>query len=370
MNIDDFKIERYFAKYEFAAKYLLSSSDCDGYSLKYVLDLASADELESWETQKFGYTETKGAPALRSAITQHYQSVNTDDLLVLSPGEANFCLMNVLLEKGDEVICMAPMYQSLYQVAESLGCNIVFWEPEKEGDWYYDPAKLKELITKKTKLIIVNFPHNPTGYLPSAGDWAEIINIARDNNLYLFSDEMYRLLIADPANDIQPACEVYENAISLWGMSKSFGLAGLRIGWLATKNKTVLHKIEAFKDYLTICSSGPSEILATIALNHHQQFITPNNQKIAQNIQYFSDFAQRNNDLLEFYKPKAGSTAFIKLKTSLNAMDYAELLVEKTGIMMLPSETFDYGTHYARVGFGRSNLTEILAVWERYHRAV
>src|SRR6185312_1869007 len=287
MIIEDFKIERYFARYEFAAKYLLSSSDCDGYSLKYVLDLASPEELARWETQTLGYTETKGSPALRAAISRHYQSIGTDDLLVLSPGEANFCLMNVLLEKGDEVICMAPMYQSLYQVAESIGCTIAFWEPEKDGDWYYDPARLQDLISSKTRLIIVNFPHNPTGYLPSAGDWAEIVNIARENNLFLFSDEMYHLLGSTAANDIQPACDLYENAISLWGMSKSFGLAGLRIGWLASRNKAILQKIEAFKDYLTICSSGPSEILAAIALNHHQSFIGPNNEKIRYNISSF-----------------------------------------------------------------------------------
>lgn len=370
MKINDFKIERYFARYEFAAKYLLSSSDCDGYSLKYVLDLASAEELERWETQRFGYTETKGLPALLNAIVPHYRSVKTEELLVLSPGEANFCLMNVLLEKGDEVICMAPMYQSLYQVAESIGCNISFWKPEENGDWYYDPARLKALITPKTKLIIVNFPHNPTGYVPSAADWMEIINIARQNNLYLFSDEMYRFLIADADKNIQPACDIYENAISLWGMSKSFGLAGLRIGWLASKNKAILAKVEAFKDYLTICNSGPSEILATIALNHHEQFIIPNNQKIQANISLFTDFQKRNSDLLEFYKPKAGSTTFIKLKAGIHAMEYAETLVQQTGIMMLPSETFEYGTSHARVGFGRANFGEILEVWEQYHQSL
>jgi len=369
MNIEDFKIERYFARYEFAAKYLLSSSDCDGYSLKYILDLASAEELERWEKQTFGYTETKGSPALRTAIAKRYQSIGTDDLLVLSPGEANFCLMNVLLEKGDEVICMAPMYQSLYQVAESIGCTISFWAPEKEGDWYYNPGRLRDMISKKTKLIIVNFPHNPTGYVPSVSDWAEIISIARENNLFIFSDEMYHLLGDDPGNAIQPACGLYENAISLWGMSKSFGLAGLRIGWLATRNKAILQKIEAFKDYLTICSSGPSEILATIALNHHQSFIAPNNEKIRFNVSCFSDFQRRNEDLLEFHKPKAGSTAFVKLKTPHGAMQYADSLVAKTEIMMLPSETFDYGTNYARIGFGRSNLPAILAVWEQYHRS-
>ncbi len=371
MHINDFKIERYFAQYEFSARYLLSSSDCDGYAIKYVLDLASDDDLQVWENQTLGYTETKGSPMLRSAIAKHYQTLAMDNLLVLSPGEGNFCLMNVLLEKGDEVICMAPMYQSLYQIAESIGCKVNFWQPDYDNNnWYYNPERLKALVNNKTKLIIVNFPHNPTGYIPSASDWDEIINIARANNLYLFSDEMYHLLGANPAYKQIPACELYENAISLWGMSKSFGLAGLRIGWLASKNKAILAKVEAFKDYLSICNSCPSEILATIALNNHSQFITPNNEKIRLNIKYYEDFAQRNEDLLEFSIPRGGSTAFIKLKTSKTAMEYAEDLVKKTGIMLLPSETFDYGTHFARIGFGRRNLPEILSVWEAYHRSV
>ncbi|WP_295672739.1 aminotransferase class I/II-fold pyridoxal phosphate-dependent enzyme [uncultured Mucilaginibacter sp.] len=323
MQIDDFKIERYFAKYEFAAKYLLSSSDCDGYALKEVLTVASEEELSQWENQRLGYTETKGAPVLREAISKHYQNIGTDNLLVMSPGEANFCLMNVLLQKGDEVICMAPMYQSLYQVAESIGCTITFWKPENDRDWYYDPARLKALVNEKTKLIIVNFPHNPTGYLPGASDWAEIIHIARAGNIFLFSDEMYRSLAANPLNVLQPACELYENGISLWGMSKSFGLAGLRIGWLATRNTVVLQKIEAFKDYLTICNSGPAEILSMIALNHHQLFIDRNNEKIRANTALFAAFQKRNSDLLDFYPPKAGSTAFVKLKTNVTAMQYA-----------------------------------------------
>jgi aspartate/methionine/tyrosine aminotransferase len=369
MKIEDFKIERYFAKYEFAAKYLLSSSDCDGFSLNCMLDLASEEELKSWNELKLGYTETKGAPALRSAIAKHYHSIGIDNLLVLSPGEANFCLMNVLLERGDEVICMSPMYQSLYQVAESIGCTISFWKPEDDINWYYGPAQLRKLITPKTKLIIVNFPHNPTGYLPSITDWNEIIDIARANNIVLFSDEMYRLLSHDPNNQIPPACDLYENAVSLWGMSKSFGLAGLRIGWLASRNNALLQKVEAFKDYLTICNSGPSEILATIALNNYHAFINANNEKIGLNIKHFGEFQQRNTDLVDFYLPKAGSTVFVKLKITITAMEYAERLVEKTGIMMLPSETFDYGTNYARIGFGRSNLPEILKIWEQYHHS-
>ncbi len=367
MNIDDFKIERYFSQYEFTAKYLLSSSDCDGYPVKYLLDHASSEELSAWENQTLGYTETKGSPELRRAIAGHYQTMGTDNLLVLTPGEGNFCLMNVLLERGDEVICMSPMYQSLYQVAESIGCKLNFWKPEyQHNDWYYNPEQLKAMVNKKTKLIIVNFPHNPTGYMPSSTDWDQIIAIARVNNLYLFSDEMYRYLGTNPNYKLTPACELYENAISLWGMSKTFGLAGLRIGWLASKNKAVLAKVEAFKDYLSICNSGPSEILSTIALNHSDKFITPNNEKIAGNIKHFQDFHQRNPDLLEFSVPRGGSTAFVRLNIPKSTMEYAEILVKNTGIMLLPAETFDYGTVFVRIGFGRSNLAEILKVWEKY----
>jgi aspartate/methionine/tyrosine aminotransferase len=230
MKIKDFSIERYFAKYEFTAKYLLSSSDCDGYSMQSILDMASAEDKESWDQLKLGYTETKGNPFLRELVTQQYSQIHAENILVMSPGEANFCLMNVLLEKGDEVICMAPMYQSLYQVASSIGCEVSFWEPEADSEWYYSPQTLSKLVSAKTKLIIVNFPHNPTGYMPSLADWLAIIEIARKYNITLFSDEMYRSLVQNPADEIPAACDLYENAVSLWGMSKTFGLAGLRIG--------------------------------------------------------------------------------------------------------------------------------------------
>ncbi len=362
MKIKDFAIERYFAEHEFTAKYLLSSSDCDGYSMQYVLDQASPPERSRWDSLTLGYTETRGAAALRTAICKQYTGIGEKDVVVLSPNEAIFSLMNVLLEKGDHVICMAPTYQALYEPAESIGCAVSFWLPQSEKNWYYDPARLQELVTPQTKLIIVNFPHNPTGHLPSAEDWNTIIGIAREKNIVLFSDEMYRALIHDPEDEIPSACDVYENAVSLSGMSKVFGMAGLRLGWLASKNAALLHKVEAFKDYLTICSSAPSEILATIALNNPDKFIGPNIKKILTNIELFRAFSE-SSDLFEFYRPKAGSTAFIKLKTETPALQFANAVVKETGIMLLPSEMFNYGTHHVRIGFGRANLPEILATF-------
>ncbi|WP_373551405.1 aminotransferase class I/II-fold pyridoxal phosphate-dependent enzyme [Haliscomenobacter sp.] len=370
MNIKDFSIERYFAKYEFTAKYLLSSSDCDGFPMQYVLDLASNEERTRWETLKLGYTETRGSLELRKAITQHYQHISVDNVVVSSPGEANFALMNVLLQKDDEVICMSPMYQSLYQVAKSIGCKLVFWQAEiRNNQWYFDPARLESLVTPKTKLIITNFPHNPTGYSPNADDWDAIIGIARKNGIALFSDEMYRFLSHAPSNDTRSACDLYENAISLWGTAKTFGLAGLRLGWLTSRNTEILSKVEAFKDYLSICNNAPSEVLATIALNNQAKFVGPNILKISNNLKLFKSFCERNAHFLNFHLPNSGSTAFVELKIKETAMEFAEKLVRDTGIMILPSETFDYGTKHTRIGFGRENFAEILGVFEQYiHR--
>jgi aspartate/methionine/tyrosine aminotransferase len=366
MRIKDFAIERFFAEHEFSAKYLLSSSDCDGHALKHLLDLASGEQREMWDGLTLGYTETRGAPALREAIIKHYKTIVPDDVLVLSPGEANFCLMNVLLEKDDHMVCMSPVYQSLYQPAESIGCSVSFWLPESEDTWYYDPEQLRSLINKRTKLIVVNFPHNPTGHLPSRDDWNKIVDIARENRLVLFSDEMFRSLIHDQKDEIASACDLYENAVSLWGMSKSFGLAGLRIGWLVSKNAALLRKVEAFKDYLTICNSATSELLAIIALNNSGRLIGQNIQKIDANIEVFRMFQERNSDVLGFYRPKAGSMALIRLKTEMPAMQFAKRLVSETGIMLLPAEAFNYGSSHVRIGFGRANMPEALGVLEQY----
>ncbi|MCD2260919.1 aminotransferase class I/II-fold pyridoxal phosphate-dependent enzyme [Psychroserpens luteolus] len=367
MNIKDFAVERYFARYEFTAQYMLSSSDCDGYPMNYVLDLASDSEKTSWDTLKLGYTETLGSPTLRKAIKQHYKTIDLDDIVVSSPGEANFILMNILLNKGDHAICMSPMYQSLYQIAKELECSVSFWKPtEEQNKWHYNPADLKKLIQANTKLIIINFPHNPTGFSPEMNDYLEIIDIARHYGIPIFSDEMYRFLTHNEHSGLPPMCDLYENGISLWGTAKTFGLAGLRLGWLTSKNKEFLKKVESFKDYLSICNSATSEILATIALNNMDKFVQPNLQKIQSNIVLFSEFHKRNNHLFDFHKPKSGSTAFIKFKSNETSFQFAEKLVKETGIMLLPSETFEYGTSHARVGFGRANMPEMLDVFQKY----
>ncbi len=367
MKIQNFKLERYFAKHEFSAKYLISSSDCDAYSLDYILKQANQEEIDLWYNLKFVYTDSAGSEFLREAISKQYSTIKIDQVKVMTPGEANFILMNVLLEKEDEIVCISPAYQSLYQVAESLGAKIKFWKPVlNETGFYYDPDDLNNLVTENTKLIILNFPHNPTGFIPAIKEQHKIVEIASKHNIIIFSDEMYHKIVHYPEYDIPAFCDIYDNAISLWGMAKSFGLAGMRFGWIASKRKDILDKVVAFKDYLSICNNAAGEVLTTIALNHKEKFIDPNIEKVKKNKILFVDFINRHSDLLEFSETKAGSTAFVKLKSDMSAYEYCENLVEQTGIMMLPSDMFDYGNSHLRIGFGRENFSEVLDVWAGY----
>lgn len=367
MKIKPFLLERYFAQYEFSSRYLLSSSDCDGFTLKEILALANSKEIDQWDSLQLGYTESSGLPELREEIARLYGSVSSKDVFVLSPGEANFIAMNTLLRPGDHAVCMAPAYQSLYEVAKSIGCDVSFWKPSvNSGGWYYDPEELNRLINNKTKLIIINFPHNPTGYIPDLGDYNKIVSIARAKGIFIFADEMYHQLEHNRGDTLPPICEVYERSISLWGMAKTFALAGLRLGWVICKDAVVMEEIKRFKDYLTICSPSTSEILTLIALRNKDKLIQHNLEKILKNIQLFSSFCNRHPQHVDFIPTRAGSTAFVKLTLNETSLAFSEKLVRETGIMTLPAEMFEFGHSHLRIGFGRRDMNVPLDILDSY----
>lgn len=370
MKIEPFKLERYFARYEFAAKYLLSSSDCDGFLLSEILDLATVDELKLWENLQLGYTESQGLPILREEIAKLYKSILPDDLLVLTPEEGIFIALNCILRKDDHVICIAPSYQSLHQVVRSIGCEITFWKPNEDKDWHFNPDDIERALQPNTRLIIINFPHNPTGYIPKVDDFLKVIDIAERNNLFVFSDEMYRYLEHNSALRLPSASDLYENAVSLSGMSKAFGLAGLRIGWLGTKNGVLLSEMLAFKDYTTICNSAPSEVLALIALRHKDVLLDINLKKIKNNLSLFDEFLTRHSQIISWNRPQAGTIGFARLNINQTSYDFCEQAVKETGVMIVPSEMFDFGDKHIRIGFGRRNLPEVLSIFDNYLRKI
>lgn len=365
--IAPFKLERYFALYEFKVKYLLSSSDCESLKQRELLELADPESLALWESLSLGYTESPGHPLLRQEIARQYHKVSPDNIVVAAPEEAIYVALNTLLAPGDHVICISPVYQSLYEIARANGCTITEWRVEPDGnEWRLPFEKLETLITPRTGLIIVNFPHNPTGYLPSAADFETLVNIARRHNLYLFCDEMYRLLEHDPAKRLPPVADVYEKGISLSGLSKSFALPGLRIGWLATQDTSLPLKWLTFKDYTTICNSAPSEILALMALRATGPIIQRNLKIVHDNLQAAKEFVVKHPSQFQWFEPRGGSIMFPKWVGVLPVEEFCQRIVDKRGVMIVPGSIFENAlqptqlSQHFRIGLGRRNLPEVL----------
>jgi aspartate/methionine/tyrosine aminotransferase len=229
---------------------------------------------------------------------------------------------------------------------------------------------LERRIKPNTKLLIINFPHNPTGYLPSAEDFRRIIRIAEKSGAYVFSDEMYRFLELNCEQTLPSACEVYGRGISLFGMSKTFGLAGARLGWLISKDKTLYEKMLAFKDYTTICSSAPSELLSLIALRSKDKIIPRHLSRIRKNLSVLRSFFSRQSNRFSWVSPTAGTVGFARILGGESSTNFCERVVQEAGIMLLPSIVYGYGDKHFRVGFGRENMPEALGKLENYLRQI
>ncbi len=366
MKIKPFQIERFFARYEFKAPFLLSSSDCEALSIQELLSLDD-EAAERFQHHWLGYTESQGAPDLRHAITTLYQSINEEQVLVHTGAEeAIFTFMNATLESNDHIIVHFPCYQSLFEVANAIGCEVTLWGTHQENGWELDLDTLQQSIKRNTKAIIINCPHNPTGYLMSKAKQQQIIEIAREHNCIVFSDEVYRGLEQNGDDTLPAACDLYENAVSLGVMSKTFGLPGLRIGWIATRNQQLYASMATFKDYLTICNSAPSEFLATVALQHQQTIIARNKQIIAENMRLLTSFFATYQHLFNWFAPRAGSIAFPRILFEQDIEQFCIDLVQKRGVLLLPGTCDDFGHKHFRIGFGRKNMPACLERLEAY----
>ena len=307
MLIQPFKLERYFAKYEFSARYLLCSSDCESLSVGDLLALEPGAE-ESMRSHWLGYTESPGSPSLRKEISRIYTSIAPDEVLVFSGAEeAIFLFVLAELKTGDHLIVHWPCYQSLFEVAKGLGVDVSLWVAREEDHWQLDMDELKRLVRPETRAVIINTPHNPTGYLMPRSDFEQVNRFAMERGLVLFCDEVYRELEYDPADRLPAACDANPGAVSLGVMSKTYGLAGLRIGWIATHRAELLNRIASLKDYTTICNSAPSEFLSEIALRHREQLAGRNLQIIRHNLSLLDDFFARHSNQICVDSPQGGT---------------------------------------------------------------
>ena len=369
-RLPEFKLERYFGQWEFRARHLLSPSDCESLSVAELLELADDDGRQRWQALRLGYTESQGDPALRKAIAAQYSAAAAANVLVAVPEEAIFVAMQALLSPGQHVITVHPAYQSLYDVARSIGCEVSPWTIRPTGaaggaGWRFDLDELARMVRPTTRLLVLNFPHNPTGFLPDRATLAQIIALARRHGLIVFSDEMYRGLELDPASRLPAAADLYENAVSLSGLSKAYGLPGLRLGWLVSRIPGFIEACLMIKDFTTICHSAPSEILGLIAVRASERLMARNLEIIRRNAELARASFARQPERFQWIAPQAGSIAFPAWTGPGSVEALCQAALDLEGLMIVPGSIFDYPGRHFRVGLGRLNFPEALALLGR-----
>ena len=358
-----FLLERYFDRYEFTTRYLLCSSDAETLSLAELLALEPAAESR-FRDLRLGYTPARGTPELRDAIAGRYQHTSADEILVHGGAqEPIFSFMNVALAPGDHVVCQFPAYQSQYSVAQAAGADVSYWLADLDGDGAPDPDDLPRLLRPSTRAIVITSPNNPTGYVFDSQRLDAVVTFARKHGLWLFCDEAYRGSERDPRDGHAAGCDLYERAVSLGTTSKAYGLAGLRIGWIATHDRTLYQRMAAFKDYLTICNSAPSEFLATLALRHSEKLLERVRGITTRNLALLDEFFQRRSALFQWHRPRAGTTGFPRYLGG-SAEQLCDDIVRRAGVLLLPSTAFEAGDDRVRVGYGRTNLPDALAAFD------
>jgi aspartate/methionine/tyrosine aminotransferase len=362
MSIPIFKLEDYLAQYEFSIPYFLCASDPESFSMQEILAMAGPQEKALWDNLHLGYTETQGFPLLRQEIaTALYPSMQADNILCFAGAEEGiFCALYALSEPGNHVIVLTPCYQSLAEIPRSQGAHVTEIPLLPEQSWRIDIERIQRAITPSTSGIIINFPHNPTGQVITQQELDQLIEVCKKHDLWLFSDEVYRLLGSPKTPWARPAAEIYPKALSLGVMSKAFGMAGLRIGWIACQDEKMLKRIGQVKNYTSICNSAPSEILSLIALKNKDQILIRNNQILSQNLDILDRFIQQHNHLFSWERPQGGCVGFVEYKGPGSINLLAKELVEEIGVLIMPASFYNDESQYFRVGFGRKNMAEAL----------
>lgn len=369
--LPEFRLESYFGIWEFKARYHLTASDAQTLSLDELLAMADAADRERWASQRFGYIPTRGTDELRDAIAASYERIATDDLLCFAGAEEGlYCAMHALLGPGDHAVVLVPNYQSAETVPRSL-CEVSGAALRWDERWRFDVESVRQALRPNTKLVAVNFPNNPTGRNADPESFDALIALCRERGLYLFSDEVYRGIERDPSRTLPQAADRYERALSLNVVSKAYGLPGLRVGWIACRERVVLDRMEKLKHYLSICNAGPSEILATIAVKARERIFARNRALTSANLDLLGAFFARHPGRFEWYEPDGGCIAYPRYLGNDGAEAFCAALVEQAGVLLLPasmyrSDLVQTPQDRFRIGYGREGMAQALEALDAF----
>jgi aspartate/methionine/tyrosine aminotransferase len=379
----DFALEVFLAGWEFTAPYHMTASDIESMTVADLLALATPEDRNALDTLWLGYTETWGSRELRAEIARSYEAMALENILCLAgAGEGLYAVAKVLLQAGDHVLVPTPNYQSAetvpLSVCEVTGIPLRRTAPlmgpgtQLRGGWRLHPEDVRAAIRPNTKLLSLNFPHNPTGMLMTREDLDAVIALCRHHGIYILCDEVYRGVELEPADQMPQIADVYERGVSLNVISKAYGLPGLRIGWIASQDTSLLQKVERYKHYLSICNSAPSELLTLVALKARGGILARNHALLQENVmlleQLFADFP----GVVDWQRPQGGCVAFPRCTAPEGGEEFCRKLIEESGVLLLPSSIYaseltDVPQDHFRIGFGRGRMFKEGVVAMRRH---
>lgn len=358
MKIDPFLVERFISTYEHEVELNLAETCVDPFTLGEFLALMERDDFfeEELKETRLTYGFVEGSQDLRSGIAGLYDRMEPENVLVTGGAiGANFLVFYSLVEPGDTVVSLFPAYQQLYSVARSFGANVKLLPLREDNQWLPDAIGLSEIVDDKTKLIVINNPHNPTGSLINTDLLKEICAIAEEAGAYLLCDESYRGLYVRPDDFVPSVVDLSERAIATGSFSKAFSLTGLRLGWIAAESH-VIEEFKARKDYTTISNGVIDDALATFAVKNVDRIYKRNLKIIRANHRILSRWIE-DEPLISWVPPRAGSVAFLRHRLDMSSEDLCLRFIRDKGTLLVPGSCFEV-EGFLRIGYGCK--TEVL----------
>ncbi len=313
------------------------------------------------------YTGMHGGLELRAAIANQYRLLGPDAILAAcGADDALSLLFMALVGAGDHVIVQSPIYQPLTSVASWCGAEITLWPASEQDAWQPSLEHLRRLLQHTTRLIVVNFPHSPTGFVPDQGYLGQLIALADDARITLICDEIYRGLPLTDAGEPPSLADLSPRAVVLNSLSKSYGLPGLRVGWVATRHEEVLAKVKHLRMHANSFVGAPSEFLATLALRHTEQILRRNRTLAKNNLAQLQQFLTQHTDLFRWHDPCSGVVIYPRWLGDESTTVLSERLLQEAGVLLAPSAYFATDERHVRIGFGTSTFPSSLAAFEEY----
>jgi aspartate/methionine/tyrosine aminotransferase len=371
-RLPEFRLETYFSRWEFAARYHLTASDAETLTVEELLELGEPGDREAFLRLPLNYRETWGSEPLRAAIAATYETGSPEDVLAFAGAEeALFWVMQVLAGPGDHIVMTVPNYQAMETVPRTGGAEITGLLLDETDGWRLDLDAVRTALRPNTRVVAVNFPNNPTGALPDLTTWQALVRLCEEHSVRLVSDEVFRGLELDRSRMLPQAADLSPTAVSINVLSKSYGLPGLRIGWVTSHDHELLSILERHKHYTSICNAAPSEFLATIALRAGDRIQSRNRDIIAVNLPAFDAFFARHAEVFDWAPPDGGCVAFPRYRGADGVETFCRELVEQAGVLLLPagvyiSEIGPVPTDRFRIGVGRRDPEPALAALDDF----